>query len=182
MFREDEKLYGKHAYYLQKLSPRSKEYAKVKLFNRYIDVYMIGAVLGYINGIKEERDRTSEYKSEEANIPLTTILNEEDNIMMIYRTILLLENKDVMSEEERMERAFKDDLFEDRSESKKENDELFDSYVRGGISYLYEKLYNETLNLDDRIERIQKFVKEFHDEFYLEVHLEDIDYEKDKVY
>lgn len=182
MFRDDKTIYGKHAYYMHRLSPRTKELAEEKLFTRYIDVYMIGAIIGFIFGVKEERDRTSEHKAEEARIPLTTINNEMDNLMLIYRTVLLLENKMEQSNEERIDRAFKDDLYEDRLNVKKENDELFESYARGGISYLFEKLYNGTFTLEDKIKRIYTFVKEFYEEYYLETHLEDIDYEKERIF
>jgi len=182
MFKDDDLLmHGKHAYYMQLLAPRDKEQNATRLFNRYIDVYMIGAVVGYIYGVKEDRDNQSEYKTKTANIPLTTIRRERTNLMIIYRTIMLLDNKDETSEETRIDRAFKDDLFDDRLKQKQINDELFNSFVRGGISYLYEKLYNETLTIEDRIERIMNLVEEFHDDYYDKNYLEEIDYEIDRV-
>lgn len=184
MFKTDIKITGKHGYYVKALAPtKDQPDHSERIFARYIDVYMIGAVIGFIQNRKEESDTTSLNKesSYTATIFYNVIAGEEQRLKLIYRTIMLLEKSDELNEEERIDRAFKDDVLDDRNENKKKNDDLFECYVRGGISYLYEELYNGTFSLNDRIERIKKMVDEFYEEFYLESYLKDIEYEKDRI-
>ena len=47
MFENDYALFGKHATYVKFL----KDEAKV--FNRYIDVYMNGAIMGFCTGVNQ---------------------------------------------------------------------------------------------------------------------------------
>lgn len=180
MFTKDITLTGKHAYYTKFLSPRNE--LEERIFDRYIDVYMSAAIIGFIYGEKEEKDKSSEYANEAANILLGAIQRERQNLLFIYRTIMLLEGKEKLTEEERIERAFKDDLYNDRTDKQQDNMELFISYVRGGISFLYKKVTENAVSKEERIANIKEFVEDFHNEFILEKHLEDIDYEEDQAF
>lgn len=174
MFRSDIAITGKHAYYVKVLADKD-----VKIFNRYIDVYMNAAIIGFIYGEKEDVDKDSEYKEETARILLEVINREKQKLKLIYRLIMLLENAKNLSKEERIERAFKDDIYSDRKDKKEANIELFNSYIRGGISFLYNQLNG--INVDERITNIKEFAEDFNSEFFLQKYLEDIDYEEDVV-
>lgn len=177
MFEGDIVITGKHAYYMKVLSDRDNP--SERFFNRYIDVFMNAAIIGFIYGEKDDVDRDSEYKDETARIFYDAINREKQNLEFLYRIIMLLEDKNNLSKEERIERAFKDDLYKDREDKKEANIELFNSYVRGGISFLYNKLNG--INIEDRITNIKEFVEDFNSEFFLRKYLEDIDYEEDVV-
>lgn len=177
MFKGDIAITGKHAYYMKVLSDRDNN--SERLFNRYIDVFMNAAIIGFIYGEKEDIDKDSDYKDETARIFYDVINREKQNLEFIYRIIMLLDDTKKLSKEERIERAFKDDVYSDRKEKKEANLELFYSYVRGGISFLYDKLNG--INIDDRITNIKEFVEDFNSEFFLRKYLEDIDYEEDVV-
>lgn len=178
MFKGDIAITGKHAYYMKVLSDNDNP--SERFFNRYIDVYINAAIIGFIYGEKEDVDKDSEYKEETARIFYDAINREKQNLDFIYRIIMLLEDGKNLSKEERIERAFKDDIYSNRKDKKEANLELFNNYVRGGISFLYEKLNG--INIDDRITNIKEFVEDFNSEFFLRKYLEDIDYEEDVVY
>lgn len=182
MFNKEIIITGKHAYYMKFLSPQksSTEEYRNRIFDRYMDVYMNAAVIGFIYGEKEEIDRTIDYKDAKASLFTDVVQKEKQNLLFIYRIIMLLENKKNTNEEERIERAFKDDSYSNRTDRKLENLELFNSYVRGGITYLYNKI--NAVSLEERIDNINEFVEDFQSEFILEKYLEDIVYEEDKVY
>ena len=73
-------------------------------------------------------------------IPYRPILNT------IMTTVLLLDETTHLTKEERISRAFKKP---DTEEVLNANTELFDSYVRGGIEYLYDALVVRPLSIDD---------------------------------
>lgn len=176
MFNSNKLIVGKHAYFIKELSPRDN--VELRVFDRYIDVYIIGAIIGYINGLKEDRDTESEFKAQTANIFLDAIQKERTKLEFIYRTIMLLDDGTDLSEDARVNRAFRDDLMAERNDNHKENMNLFNSYVRGGITFLYENLLSDAYNRDERISNIIDFVVDFNNDFIREIYTEDIDYER----
>lgn len=181
MFTDDILLRGKHATYTKRLAPRDiEENNNMKAFNRYIDVLMVGAVIGFITGKKEKTDRESEYKDDDARIFLNAIQNNHDSIDVVFRTIMLLDKVNDETEEDRINRAFRDDLNREFNDNHKKNKELFLDYARGGITYLYNKIFQDAVNQDDIISNINDFVADFNDEYILDKYADgEIDYESD---
>src|SRR5690625_955860 len=100
MFDKDIIITGKHANYIRFLSPRKKP--NERIFDRYIDVYMNAAIIGFIYGEKEDRDKSDEHINEQpATIFLEAVSKERTNLLFIYRTIMLLHNKENLSPEQR---------------------------------------------------------------------------------
>lgn len=54
------------------------------------------------------------------------------------------------------------------------DEERFDSYVRGGIDVLYEKLIEETSTPEDYANNLYDFLEEFQEKFNEDVSSEDI--------
>ena len=54
------------------------------------------------------------------------------------------------------------------------DEERFDSYVRGGVDVLYEKLIEGATDPEDYINNLFEFVEEFQDRFNSEVSNDDI--------
>ena len=54
------------------------------------------------------------------------------------------------------------------------DEERFDSYVRGGVDVLYEKLIEGATDSEEYINRLYDFIEEFEDRFNSEVSNEDI--------
>lgn len=174
MFNNDIVISGKHANYIHFLNDMQRG-TKVSFFERYIDILMIGAVIGFIYGRKEKTD-VSQVKNTSATIFAETVIREKEKLKFIYRTILLLDDKNNKSEEERIERAFRDEYR--NPERHKENMELFYSYARGGISILYEVIQKDAYNIEEYIKNLKYFLDDFHNDFILNKYVEEIIYDQ----
>lgn len=113
-------------------------------FKRLVDLYAIAAIVGFRIGRKEEND-----PSEEKRTIQLKQLNENYNVLMpIMRLILILDVSRGRSVEERVDEAFRNP---ENEETYRKNMDLFNSYARGGIHYLYEQLVLRAPDLDDDI-------------------------------
>ncbi len=155
MFENDIRITGKHAMYMKYLSN------KAKIYERYIDVYMNGAIIGFLYGRRSEKDNDID---DNANILASTLANERLKCDFIYRLIMLLDETTGHSVDERINRAFKDVSIGREDESVGSNMKLFDSYVLGGIEVLYDIYANGCETVEDRTKKVYKVVKNFNDE------------------
>lgn len=145
---------GKHATYMKQLAAQFSEKIKVGIFKRNLDVYLLAPIVGMAYNRRADVDN-----GEDATKILEGQLNGEmTNLEMNYRTILLLHDKDMLDAETRISRAFR---YDDDSEKRKEGDEIFESYVRGGIEVLYEKLIEPSNQMEDYYLNLFSFMEEF---------------------
>ena len=142
-FKVDEMFFvGKHRDFVDKLWTLNK--IQESYFKRLVDLYAVAAIVGLKAKRKspEERDdsdikRTVQMKQ----------LNENYQILLpIMRMILIMDDSRGMSFEERLESAF---AIPDNYDTYKANMELFNSYARGGVEYLYEKLVLRAPDVDE---------------------------------
>lgn len=157
MFKADIELKGKHAAYMKQLVEDNK------LFSRNIDVYMAAPLIGYVNGIKEDIDKSDQYSEVIRKIGTQALLNEEKQLDMIYRLIMLLDSTTKMTTEEKINRAFRDDSNKDLTDKHQNNMELFNSYVRGGITILYEEIIKDATVKEDYFKNINDYIKKFNE-------------------
>ncbi|MFB5931823.1 hypothetical protein ACE8FZ_00770 [Peribacillus frigoritolerans] len=153
MFERDLVISGKHATYTKFLVNEAN------IFKRYIDVYMNGAILGFLYGRKVEKDKES---SDKASIFADAFAKERMRCDFIYRLVMLLD--DSITVENRVDRAFRDDSKGEEDEDHKANLQLFYSYVLGGIEVLYEKFIEDCTTKEDYINRMYEVVSEFKEE------------------
>ncbi|MHA6260034.1 hypothetical protein ACXYMX_08965 [Sporosarcina sp. CAU 1771] len=158
MFTSDWEIKGKHAAYMKQLVEDNK------LFNRNLDVYMTAPLIGYVNGRQEEADKSDQYSEVIRKIGTEALLKEKSQLNMIYRLIMLLDNTDNLTIEEQVNRAFRHDSNDDLKEKHKANMEVFETYVRGGISILYEKVIQNVTVPDDYFKNISNYIKEYAEE------------------
>lgn len=149
MFDRDFEFRGKHATYTKFLCNDAK------IFRRYLDVYMAGAMVGFLHSNSVSRDTST---TDEASILASVFATERLNCEFLYRLIMLLEEKSGLGKEERVDRAFRID--DSSPEALKNNLELFHSYVYGGVEVLYEKFADCTTK-DDYMEKINDMVGSF---------------------
>ena len=116
MFDKEMDFYGKHATYLRSLAP-SRQYLeksdqRVTFFRSNIEVVLAAAVIGFV----KQRKAPSEGNKEVApnNIFAQALINHKDELELIYRLIMLLDDNDKL------------------------NDKLL-SYFRGSIKKIMEK-------------------------------------------
>lgn len=146
-------LTGKHAYYADMLKERG-------FFNRILDVYINAPLVGLTYNRKSDKDRSPVYKDVDKKIFMEQISKELSTLEFVYRLTLLLDQQQSIPLEERVNRAFRDDAFDDISKKHEENMSLFNSYVLGGIEILYEKIIAQGATNSDFIRNAYAFMKE----------------------
>lgn len=151
MFENDYTISGIHATHLKYLV------TEAKIFKRYIDVYMIAAIFGYLHGRLEKRDSAS---SDRARIYADAFATERITCDYLFRLIMLLDNTSPVGDQQRLDRAFRNDTLDDKTEHGA-NMELFNAYVLGGIEVLYETLSSGATNTDDYINKIYDMIVKF---------------------
>lgn len=156
-FKRDEMFFvGKHRDYVDKLWTQGK--IQESYFRRLVDLYAIAAIVGL------KAKRRSAEERDNSDIKRTVQmkqLNENCQILLpIMRMILIMDDSRNMTFEEKLESAF---VIPEDEATYKANMELFNSYARGGIEYLYEHLVLRAPDIDEdytdsRIANIVAFV------------------------
>ena len=163
MFDNDYTLNGKHATQFKFLIAKNTKdnTSNAGIFKRYIDVYMNAAVFGLIYSRRAVCDTDSEDRTQ---IAAETFMGERRNCMFLYRLVMLLDKSTELSDEERIDRAFRYDSNPDKSEELKKNLELFNSYVLGGIEVMYEQFTDGCHAREDYMNRIYELMTNFKNE------------------
>lgn len=164
MFDREYVFRGKHAEKVSKLT--SKFDKNHQLFNRNIDVYMIAPVIGFLYGRKAEIDKGPET----AKIFGDQIRAEELNLKFVYQLIMLLDEKNEPNFEERVNKAFR--YF--GTDKSKDDEVLFEQYVRGGVEVLYEKLIEKSNSTDDYLISLFDLIEDIQDRYNQNISLDNI--------
>lgn len=104
------------------------------IFTRLVDLYAVAAIVGLRIQNRCPADTSSEQKR---TVQLAQITNNYHTLMPIMRLVLLLDESRGFSMEQRIDSAFRTP---ETQEDYEKNMELFNSYARGGIEYLYQEL------------------------------------------
>ncbi len=155
MFNKDIRIDGKHASYVKFLSAKTeKNDSSVKstagVFDRNIDIYMISALVGVLYNRKAPKDNSV---NDHANILLSAITNELDNLEFIYYLVLLCDNSVDRTNDEKINYAFREEELE------KQKEEVFNEYVRGGIEFLYEFFTDGTATKEDYYQKVVELLE-----------------------
>jgi len=155
MFNQDIKIEGKHASYIKFLSAKTeKNDSSIKstagVFDRNIDVYMIGALVGALYNKKAKKDNSV---NDHTNILLGAITNELDNLEFICNLVLLCDNSVERTNDERVNYTFRNE------EQEKQKFELFNEYARGGIEFLYEFFTDGAATKDDYYQKVVELLE-----------------------
>lgn len=167
MFENDYTITGKHATYLKFLAVKNAKddqdsaTSSARLFERYIDVYMNAAVWGLLYSRTAKRDTASD---DRARVYADAFANERDNCVFLYRMVMLLDKSVELTPEERVDRAFRYDTQPEKAEAFKENMELFNDYVRGGIELMYEQFTDGCTTRDDYLNKTYEILTTFKNE------------------
>ena len=155
MFDKNVVFTGKHAEYLRALAQGSSKPNPHHdwPFKMNYQVLMAAPVIGFLCHRFSPKD--NDKNIQENKIFVEQLINNIDQLELIYRTIVLLAQQDSVSLDERMNRAFRYDRDE---EKRSKGDEIFKGYVRGGIEVLYEQLIQGAETKSDDIQKLQDFV------------------------
>ena len=164
MFDKDMQIKGKYATYwkaLTQLPGNAVETSKnFKIFENYIYVYMVAPIIGLLNGRKGQYDPADESKDTAGMLAEVQIKNSS-KLKYIYRLITLVDESEGLSDEEKINRAFRED---NNEESVKKGMELYTAYFFGGLEVLYETFVLGCITEDDYIRKMFDYVTEFKDE------------------
>ena len=140
-FCKDIKFTGKHAEYIDELWKQNN------IQNSYIktlyELYGLSAIIGLKLKRKGLKDSSG---SVSRNLQVAQMNPYKNVLMTVMHIVLLLDDGDMLSDEEKVRRAFSPPKTEEERDRKME---LFNSYVRGGIEYLYEELIERPLSNED---------------------------------
>lgn len=128
-------------------------------FVKLLDLYAVSAIIGFRKGERLPDDKMG---TDKRTIQLDQIANNYTRFYTIMQIILLLDDSRGLTPTERARMAFDTNPKSEKVYS--ENMELFHSYARGGLEYLYNKLVLRPVGLDDefvdaKIANIMEFVK-----------------------
>ena len=87
------------------------------------------------------------------------MLEHADEFTVNYRCLMMIINKDI-SDKEKIDIAFR---LDDKDNERKPYDEIFNSYVLGGIEVLYEEIFEKDSpeGIDDYIRNLFLFVQDY---------------------
>lgn len=163
MFKDNYRLFGKHAIYTKFLNAYTRNLDKdanvAGIFATAVDIYVIAPLIGAAYNRRAEIDRDGD---ETLNILAEQIVSRQTQLDNVFRLIMLSEKSSELSPDERIERAFKDDENPDKSH---QNMELFHAYMRGGVEWLYEHIVEEASTPDEYLENVKEIVNLYADDF-----------------
>jgi hypothetical protein len=171
MFDKQYRFKGRHALRVDQLTGVFDEISKVKLIDRNVDVYANAPLIGFLYGRTADLDDTKNPETGQIynqNVMGDRVIYSSEELQFNFRLIMLLDANYEPDVEKRIDKAFKH-IGEDPAD-----EERFDSYVRGGVDVLYEKLIEGANDPEDYINRLYEFVEEFNDRFNGEINPDDI--------
>ncbi len=156
LFTHDYSFKGAHAEKVKALVGHKfdKEHT---LFERNMDVYLMAPVVGFLYSRKAELDKS---KPSTTNILAEIMIKYQKELTFTYRLVMLLDKEYEPDTEKRINKAFRDYAKEDTKDL-----EEYDSYVRGGVDVLYEKLMKDATQADDYIRNLYEFMADFEDRY-----------------
>ncbi|MDY5112294.1 MAG: hypothetical protein SPE66_01080 [Bilifractor sp.] len=171
MFDKQYRFKGRHALRVDQLTGVFDEISKAKLIDRNVDVYTNAPLIGFLYGRTADLDETRNPETGQVynqNVMGDRVIYSSEELQFNFRLIMLLDANYEPDVEKRLDKAFKH-MGEDPAD-----EERFDSYVRGGVDVLYEKLIEGANEPGDYINRLYEFVEEFNDRFNSEIDPDDI--------
>lgn len=171
MFDKQYRFRGRHAVRVDKLTGVFDSDSKAKLFDRNVDVYTNAPLVGFLYGRRAEIDNEKNPETNQVynqNVMGDRVIYSQEELTFNFRLIMLLDKDYEPDEDKRIDKAFRH-MGDDPAD-----EERFNSYVRGGVDVLYEKLIEGASSLDDFIPRLYDFIEEFHERFHEETNVEEI--------
>ncbi len=162
MFDGEIKLSGKHASYLKFLSAKTLQLNKsapcAAVLRRHVDVYIAGVAIGLAKKLKTQTDNSI---ADTATIFADAVISEQEKLKVLYRIMQLI-NDSSLSAEDRIDLAFR---YDTDAEYVKKGMELFNSYARGGIQWLYDEITENATTKEDYIENIAEMIDNYYQDY-----------------
>lgn len=140
-FKAEYKFRGKHAKMVGELWYLN-DYEHT-YFKRLVDIIPLAAVIGF----RLNRKAPEDYAPIETHtVFMQQMLNVKDDLDFLMQMMIMLEHQQDMSREQAVKQAFRGAQTKEEFERYQD---MFDSYVRGGIEELYECLVLRKADSDD---------------------------------
>lgn len=165
MFDKDYIFKGKHADMVKDLT-KEFDVNKNKLFQRNLDVYILAPIIGFLYQRKADLDTNSDNKST-TKVFTSQIFPAQDDLNFNFQLIMLLDKNNEPDVEKRIEKAF-------RGNNSEDDEALYESYVRGGVEVLYEKLMADVNAPDEYISKLYDFLEEFDERYNQTIYMEQV--------
>ena len=140
-FKSEYKFRGKHARMVSELWYLN-DYEHT-YFKRLVDIIPLAAVVGFRMNRKAPEDYAP---VETKTVFLQQMLNAKEDLDFIMQMMIMLESASEMPQEKAVKKAFRGAQTKEEFE---QYQEMFDSYVRGGVEELYERLVIRKADSDD---------------------------------
>lgn len=168
MFEKNILIKGKHATYMKKMAAKFDSELSQGIFDRNLDVYLLAPVVGKLYNRKSNVDTEVKDDTSIHTEQINTVL---DQLEFNYRLIMILEEKDKVELDTRINKAFR---YDRDLEKRKPGDVIFDQYVLGGIEVLYEKIMLDSEDKDDYLKKLYVFINDFNNRYNSVIDDEDI--------
>lgn len=171
MFDKQYRFRGRHALRVDALTSVFDNESKAKLFERNVDVYANAPLVGFLYGRMADPDDQKNPETNQVynqNVMGDRVIYSQEELLFNFRLIMLLDTNYEPDDEQRINKAFRH-MGEDPYD-----EERFDSYVRGGVDVLYEKLIEGVTDPGEYVKRLFDFVDEFQEKFNEEISKDDI--------
>lgn len=164
MFDKDMQIRGKYATYWKALTQlpgnANETSTNFKIFETYISTYMVAPIIGLLHGRRAYYDPSDDSKDTAGMLAEIQIKNSQ-KLKYIYRLIILSDDSLGLTDEEKIDLAFRET---DDADAVKKGMELYTAYFFGGLEVLYETFVQECITDDDYISKIFEFVNDFKEE------------------
>lgn len=171
MFDKQYRFKGRHAVRVDKLTGIFDNISKAKLFERNVDVYTNAPLIGFLYGRLAEPDDEKNPENGQIynqNVMGDRVIYSQEELMFNFRLIMLLDVGYEPDVKERINKAFR------HMGENPADEERFDSYVRGGVDVLYEKLIEGANSPNDYVVKLYEFLDEFQERFNSSISSDDI--------
>lgn len=168
MFNKDFGITGIHANYLKDLCelrgnvPDKEQHNNFKIFNAYVDAYLVCPLIGYQYSRKGIMGSANEG---EAGILTEALSKRLAELKYVYQILMLVDEESEPDVDKRIFRAF--NLQENTDEEMAmiaENMKIFNSYFLGGLEVLHEEFVDACIDDDSYLQKMFEFVKHFYEE------------------
>lgn len=156
IFNDDYSFRGIHTDKVNRLTAAFGKSNK-SLFNRNLDVYIIAPIIGFLYNRTADLDSSGK----NANIMFSQISKELNTLWFNYRLIMLLDKKHEPDFDKRVDKAFR---FYGKEQAIPD-EERYESFVRGGVDILYEKLIEPSNTEEDYLNNLYDFMEEFEERY-----------------
>lgn len=131
--------------------------SKTTVFASGIELYVTAAIVGILYEQRKEPMKSSQ--DQDFAIFADQFKNHYDDVKLAFQLVILNHDKDRTTSRERVNNAFKY-VINEEDEIYKKNIDIFESYVLGGIDYLYDYfMNNNNANFDDFVNSAKAMLK-----------------------